>query len=262
MQHRLKTFCAADSGAVTVDWMVLTAVTVSMGIAAVGSVRYGAGSLASNIDHTLDTAGVAMICQDASPYALMYMTGDQASTEDHVQGYFASISDEELLQNYSDAARKAAEIYQSGDSNYTEALDVAYLASQELARRDLIPAEEAQSFSDLNASINGASNAGCTGSGSSSGGHAMLVMDDEKSASITEEFSHIDPRDLQELVSRFKDEYGQSADRRDEGGMREALDYLYLTYQALLNDGRNEDGIAVAQETYEKLLEDYNTNYA
>ena len=39
----IKTFAADESGAVTVDWVVLTAAIVGLGIAVVASVRSGVG---------------------------------------------------------------------------------------------------------------------------------------------------------------------------------------------------------------------------
>lgn len=48
-----------EAGAVTVDWVVLTAAIVGLGIAVVASVRTGAGTMASNIRTSLSTATVA-----------------------------------------------------------------------------------------------------------------------------------------------------------------------------------------------------------
>ena len=50
----IKTFAADESGAVTVDWVVLTAAIVGLGIAVVASVRTGTTSVASEISNSLD----------------------------------------------------------------------------------------------------------------------------------------------------------------------------------------------------------------
>jgi len=54
----IKTFAADESGAVTVDWVVLTAAIVGLGIAVVASVRSGVGSVAQQIDTSLSGAEI------------------------------------------------------------------------------------------------------------------------------------------------------------------------------------------------------------
>ena len=47
-----KKFEAAEDGAVTVDWVVLTAAVVGLGVAALAAIRGGVGALSSRInDH-------------------------------------------------------------------------------------------------------------------------------------------------------------------------------------------------------------------
>lgn len=58
-----KSFAADESGAVTVDWVVLTAAIVGLGIAVIASVRSGTANLASNISAALSTATVAPLGQ-------------------------------------------------------------------------------------------------------------------------------------------------------------------------------------------------------
>lgn len=49
MLNFFKNFNKDESGAVTVDWVVLTAAIVGLGIAILGTVRTGATSLATDI---------------------------------------------------------------------------------------------------------------------------------------------------------------------------------------------------------------------
>jgi Flp pilus assembly pilin Flp len=58
---QIKTFAADDSGAVTVDWVVLTAAIVGLGLAVVTSVRSGVSSLGTNISNSLSSASVATL---------------------------------------------------------------------------------------------------------------------------------------------------------------------------------------------------------
>jgi Flp pilus assembly pilin Flp len=55
----MKAFAANESGAVTVDWVVLTAAIVGLGIAVIASVRGGTNTLATNISNSLSGATVA-----------------------------------------------------------------------------------------------------------------------------------------------------------------------------------------------------------
>ena len=61
LTSRIKTFASDDSGAVTVDWVVLTAAIVGLGLAVVTSVRSGVSSLGTNISNSLSSASVATL---------------------------------------------------------------------------------------------------------------------------------------------------------------------------------------------------------
>ena len=56
MLNYINTFLADEDGAVTVDWVVLTAAIVGLGIAVLSSVRSGAETMAGNIETELGTA--------------------------------------------------------------------------------------------------------------------------------------------------------------------------------------------------------------
>ncbi|MFN3953616.1 MAG: Flp family type IVb pilin [Pararhodobacter sp.] len=57
----IKHFHNDESGAVTVDWVVLTAAVVGLGIAVVATVRTGVGTLGTNISTALTTGTVTGI---------------------------------------------------------------------------------------------------------------------------------------------------------------------------------------------------------
>jgi len=56
MLNYIKNFAADQDGAVTVDWVVLTAAIVGLGIAVLTSVSNGAETMANNIETELNTA--------------------------------------------------------------------------------------------------------------------------------------------------------------------------------------------------------------
>ncbi|MFN4098405.1 MAG: hypothetical protein ACK4GT_01380 [Pararhodobacter sp.] len=57
--NQIKAFASNESGAVTVDWVVLTAAIVGLGIAVVASVRTGVVDLAGGIQGSLEGATVS-----------------------------------------------------------------------------------------------------------------------------------------------------------------------------------------------------------
>lgn len=59
----IKNFRADEDGAVTVDWVVLTAAIVGLGIAVVISVRAGAVDMGNDISTSLSGATVASLGQ-------------------------------------------------------------------------------------------------------------------------------------------------------------------------------------------------------
>ena len=56
-----KNFAANESGAVTVDWVVLTAAIVGLGLAVITSVRTGVTNLGTDIRNSLTSASVASL---------------------------------------------------------------------------------------------------------------------------------------------------------------------------------------------------------
>ncbi|WP_371154780.1 Flp family type IVb pilin [Jannaschia sp. 2305UL9-9] len=55
MLNAIKTFSADESGAVTVDWVVLTAALVGLGLAVMGVISGGIESLSNDINGVLLT---------------------------------------------------------------------------------------------------------------------------------------------------------------------------------------------------------------
>ncbi|MCY4336745.1 MAG: pilus assembly protein [Litoreibacter sp.] len=59
MTKLFKNFFADESGAVTVDWVVLTAAIVGLGIAVMASVSDGLENLSGDIDTQLSSQGIS-----------------------------------------------------------------------------------------------------------------------------------------------------------------------------------------------------------
>jgi Flp pilus assembly pilin Flp len=54
----IKDFIASEDGAVTVDWVVLTAAVVGLGIAAIASVKTGVSNLADRISSAVSATTI------------------------------------------------------------------------------------------------------------------------------------------------------------------------------------------------------------
>ena len=63
----IKNFAADESGAVTVDWVVLTAAIVGLGIAVVASVRGGTESMGNAIQTSLSTGSGSIVTPNFGP---------------------------------------------------------------------------------------------------------------------------------------------------------------------------------------------------
>jgi len=68
-------FWTDESGAITVDWTVLTAAIVGMGIASAAAVRTGTDSLGSDINSALQNASVAGIMTTVAEFSFDDVTG-------------------------------------------------------------------------------------------------------------------------------------------------------------------------------------------
>lgn len=69
MINFIKNFHADEDGAVTVDWVVLTAAVVGLGIAGVAAVKGGVDGLANNIDTEMSgttTVDLGTLGQDST----------------------------------------------------------------------------------------------------------------------------------------------------------------------------------------------------
>lgn len=59
MFNFIKTFAKDEAGAVSIDWVVLTAAIVAMGVAAGSAIRSTSSSVASNVDTYATSVDVA-----------------------------------------------------------------------------------------------------------------------------------------------------------------------------------------------------------
>lgn len=77
MRDRLTSFFRADHGAITVDWVVMTAATVGLGLTSAAAVRGGVFALGADIGSSLESAAVADIGYDTGTFDPITMPGMQ-----------------------------------------------------------------------------------------------------------------------------------------------------------------------------------------
>lgn len=146
-----------DSGAVAVDWTVLAAAVVGLGIATVGAVRSGTGALATDIGNSLSSASVAALGElgagDGVAAVADYVHDLLSVSQDTYDQWMAALagySDESLATNYAFCAQIAAAALEganpAGAAIYIDAM-AAY--QQEMTARGLDIPEGPATVQDL-----------------------------------------------------------------------------------------------------------------
>lgn len=87
----MRHFLASEAGAVTVDWVTMTAVVVGLGLTSVAVVRAGQGSLAADIDSALSGASVAGLGMVNSTDSYDFENGDFSGWSMARLGYSAAL---------------------------------------------------------------------------------------------------------------------------------------------------------------------------
>lgn len=122
MFPRLHPFLCAESGAVTVDWVVLTAAITGLGLASAAAVRSGTVALGDDVETSLSSASVAPLDRLGddgyfSPDDYHFLPQNTAWWNDQWQS-FTSYSDASLLSSITWTAGMAEGATQSGDSGH------------------------------------------------------------------------------------------------------------------------------------------------
>ena len=152
MSNRLSRFLSDESAAITVDWVVLSAAIVGMGVASVAAVRTGTTALGTDIQLSLTAATVAEM---EMPYLLQGLTPELAADRAAV---YANASTEQIIAWHRTRAQSLITAIEAGHNTPTgnwsnlsagETLDVLYLHRQELMARGAYPVEGVADFNVL-----------------------------------------------------------------------------------------------------------------
>ncbi len=148
----LRHFLSDQSGAITVDWVVLTAATVGLGVASVTAVQTGTGALGADIQASLSAARVVSL---ELPYEWQGLT--PALVADRRAAY-TNASTEQIIGWHRMRAASLITTLQAGHHTPTgnwsnlsagETMDVLYLHRQELLARGAYPVADVPDFNDL-----------------------------------------------------------------------------------------------------------------
>lgn len=77
LPHRTRAFLQDEIGAVTVDWVVLTAAIVGLGIAVVAQVRDGSFGMANAVSASLASGQIGPLSFSDPTYSIQRLTADQ-----------------------------------------------------------------------------------------------------------------------------------------------------------------------------------------
>jgi hypothetical protein len=136
IKNELKSFCASDSGAVTVDWVVLTAGLVGLGLATTAVVSNGLGNSSSDIASTVSDYEI-VTSSDAPAATLTSWIPLNPGAVDANIAWMQAFEDQQLLDHMNNQAQFAD--VQAGAGHPTEAYhDEYFIALNEAESRGLI----------------------------------------------------------------------------------------------------------------------------
>lgn len=149
----LRQFFADESGAVTVDWIVLTASIVGLGIATVSAVRTGTNALAADISNSLTAANVnALTGLDGFTF-----TRHGAEALANVWSTVRGRSDADLTAFADWQTNNALAALEEGNTNMaTMWMERRYISEQVMSERGITVPQTAQSAAELTTQIQAA----------------------------------------------------------------------------------------------------------
>lgn len=144
MLLHVRGFTADESGAVTVDWVVLSAALVGMGVATLSAVSTGTGALSDGIRATLSNASFeSMSFGAAQPASFVYslLSLSEANANHFIQFYSQHNSDAQVQNWYNMRIQDALNQMASGQ-NAAQTIDYVYVFEQALINRGVAPVSQ------------------------------------------------------------------------------------------------------------------------
>lgn len=132
-------FCLSEDGAVTVDWVVLTAALVGLGLAVMAVVSGGTEDLSSDIDGQLVAQEITT--EFGAPFEMQQWDANNPGIYDSYAPWMAAFEDQQLLDHYANTAQWAESPPNSGHP-YDTYHDEFWIARDEAISRGLISEDD------------------------------------------------------------------------------------------------------------------------
>ncbi|WP_323035386.1 hypothetical protein [Pararhodobacter sp.] len=151
MARPLFRFLRSERGAVTVDWVVLTAAVAGLGITTILGVQTGVINLGGEVNSALSGVAVASLTgEDVSSGGYTPFIATQDDIANWVQEYTDNFSDDELRSLYAELSMGAANALDAGNPAGSEIyFDLMSAANTALRNRGLDIPDGSSSFDDL-----------------------------------------------------------------------------------------------------------------
>jgi hypothetical protein len=152
----LVSFFSSESGAVTVDWTVLTAAIVGLGLTSVAAVRNGTADLGEAVEVSLTNASATSGIMALDGFVF---TEHDAAMQTHVLDFHRNKTDEVLLEQAAGQGWQAQEALDAGDlATARHRLERLYISEMVIRERGLEQSRiHAPKLEDLRAAIDAAS---------------------------------------------------------------------------------------------------------
>ncbi len=138
-QNKMTTFVSNDSGAVTVDWVVLTAGLVGLGLAVSAVVSGGVGDLSSDVGSQLSDQEISasFAADPLASWSPLQWDQHNAGIYDSYSDWMSNFTDDQLLAHYENTAQWSTYPPNSGHP-YDTYHDEHFIARDEAISRGLI----------------------------------------------------------------------------------------------------------------------------
>lgn len=138
LNSRTSLFLADDSGAVTVDWVVLTAAVVGLGLATMAVVSAGVEDLSGDVRTQLETQEISASFASATvDWEAGQWDQHNAGIYDSYVAWMANFEDQQLLDHMNNM-EQYAELPAGSGHPYDTYHDEFYIAQDEAVSRGLI----------------------------------------------------------------------------------------------------------------------------
>lgn len=159
LQMRISDFAESDSGAVTVDWVVLTGSLVGLGIATAGVVSGGVESLSSSISDTLSNIDVSSVAAfEPEPgwgELSMFVFSDQAGADAHMLFVLEYSYGNDVQAMYDDVVANLDAAIQSNDLDaaHYEVDRLGYLVHHASSNNITLTGDNQPSYAQMHARV-------------------------------------------------------------------------------------------------------------